>query len=714
MNNAASPPAEHPITPVTNIDTESVSICQLPTEQLLGADLFLNREISQIQFHLRVLEQAKDVSIPLLERFKFLLIFSNILDEFFEIRIAGIKKQAAFGQGNTTPDQIPPHKLLKVLSDICHHAVKEQYRTLNDFLFPALREQKIYFVRRSEWNEAQALWVKTYFREQVLPVMSPIALDPAHPFPKTANKTLNFIVSLDGKDAFGRQSGLAIVPAPRSLPRLIRFPDEVCSEGVHFVFLSAMIHAHAEDLFPGMKVTGCYQFRVTRNADLHLNEEIVQDLAIALRGELLSRRYGDEVRLEVSDNCPENLSSFLLKQFNLHEIDLYKVNGMVNLARMMGVTQLNIPELKYPPFMARIPRSLKARKNIFESVSQHDILLHHPFESFLPVIDFLRQAASDPHVLAIKQTIYRIGADSELLDILVEAAKNGKEVTAVVELRARFDEESNLEVAAKLQKAGAIVAYGIVGFKTHSKLTLIVRREGSKLRRYAHLGTGNYHMGNAKSYTDFSLLTADESICKDVHKIFQQLTSMGQKIKLQHLLLAPFTLLSSILALIEKETQAAEEQKPAQLIIKVNSLTEKQIIEQLYKASSAGVKITLIVRGICSLKPGIANLSENIEVFSIVGRFLEHSRIYYFYAGGEEKIYLSSADWMERNLFHRLETAFPILDPKLKTRVLQEGLLPYCKDNSQSWRMTHQGGYVRKASDTEEKFSAQDFLLKMQ
>ncbi len=684
-------------------------------EQLLGSELFLNREISQIQFHLRVLEQTKDENIPLLERFKFLLIFSNILDEFFEIRIAGLKKHVAFGPGSSSPDQTPPHKLLKALSDICHNAVTELYRILNDILFPALKEKNIYFVRRSEWNDQQQQWVKTYFREQVLPVMSPIALDPAHPFPKTANKTLNFIVSLEGKDAFGRQSGLAIVPAPRSLPRLIRFPDETCAGGVHFVFLSAMIHAHAEDLFPGMKVTGCYQFRVTRNADLHVNEEIVQDLAIALKGELLSRRYGDEVRLEVSDNCPDNLISFLLKQFNLHSDELYKVNGMVNLSRMMSVTQLNIPELKYPPFMPRIPRTVKARKNIFDSIQQQDILLHHPYESFLPVIDFLRQAAQDPQVLAIKQTIYRIGSDSSILDVLVDASKNGKEVTAVIELRARFDEESNLEIAAKLQKAGAIVAYGIVGFKTHCKMTLIVRREDNKLKRYVHLGTGNYHTANAKAYTDFSLLTAEEAICHDVHKIFQQLTGMGQKIKLQHLLLAPFTLHSSIIQLIEQEIQNAQKGKPAKIIIKINSLTEKNLIEALYKASNAGVKIILIVRGMCSLKPGKPQLSENIEVISIIGRFLEHSRIYYFQANGDEKLYLSSADWMERNLFHRVETCFPILDPKLKLRVLSEGLLPYIKDNAQAWRMLIDGSYQRitQENSSEEKFSAQEYLLKI-
>lgn len=679
---------------------------------LRDPDLYINRELSHLQFHLRVLHQALDESIPLLERLKFLLIFSTNLDEFFEIRVAGLKQQLRYDRRNPGPDGMMPEEVLQQISEFCHSAVEMQYSILNDILFPALRQENIRFIRRSEWTEEQTEWIRNYFREQVLPVMSPIGLDPAHPFPRLANKSLNFICSLEGKDAFGRQSGMAIVPAPRSLPRLIRLPEAICEEGDNFVFLSSMIHANADDLFPGMQVTGCYQFRVTRNADLNLDEDVVDDLAMALKGELIHRRYGDEVRLEVADNCPPELSKFLLRQFNLSDAELYQVNGMVNLARMMSITNLQRPKLQYPPFNPGVPKRINRNENIFEALNKGDVLLYHPYESFEPVVDFVRQAARDPDVVAIKQTLYRTGSKSEIMDLLLEAARNGKEVTTVVELRARFDEESNLEGAARLQNAGAIVAYGIVGYKTHAKMVLVIRREGDSLKRYVHLGTGNYHAGNARAYSDYGLLSADPSLGEDVHKIFHQLTGMGRAAKLKKILHAPFTLHSKLLAMIEQERQNALNGKPAYIKAKANAITERHVIESLYKASQAGVKIDLVIRGISCLKPGIPGVSENIRVRSIVGRFLEHTRLYYFYNDGNPRLYGASADFMERNLFNRVETSFPITDPDLVKRVEYEGLDVFWEDNTQAWDLLADGTYEKQQpAERENPVSAQMLLL---
>lgn len=507
------------------------------------SSLYIHRELSQLQFNIRVLEQALDESYPLLERLKFLLIFSSNLDEFFEIRIAGLKKQITFAREQAGADGLLPHQALARISELVHEQVSRQYRILNETLLPELAKHQIRFIRRRHWTLKIKTWVRRFFRDEIAPIITPIGLDPTHPFPLLVNKSLNFIVELEGMDAFGRDSGLAIIPAPRLLPRIIRLPEDVGGEGDNYVFLSSMIHAHADDLFPGMKVKGCYQFRLTRNADLSVDTEDVEDLARALRGELFSRRYGDAVRLEVVDTCPQNLTNYLLKQFGLSESELYKVSGPVNLTRLFSVTGLEShPELQYPPFTPAIPRLLQKKENLFNVLSKLDVLLMHPFESFTPVIDLLRQAAKDPNVLAIKQTLYRSGANSEIVDALVEAARNGKEVTAVIELRARFDEESNLQLASRLQQAGAVVIYGVVGFKTHAKMMLILRREDGELRRYAHLGTGNYHAGNARLYTDYSLLTADVALCEDLHKLFNQLIGMGKTLRMKKLLHAPFTL----------------------------------------------------------------------------------------------------------------------------------------------------------------------------
>jgi polyphosphate kinase len=666
----------------------------VPARDLNDSRLYINRELSQLQFNIRVLNQALDERTPLLERLKFLLIFSRNMDEFFEIRVAGLKGQIALDHELIGQDGIPPRRALAEISEIAHRQIERQYTILNERILPELAEQGIRIVRRTQWTHKQKLWVRRYFREEVAPLVTPIGLDPTHPFPLLVNKSLNFIVRLEGVDAFGRDSGLAIVPAPRVLPRLIRMPEAICEGGDNYVLLSSMIHAHAEELFPGMQVLGCYQFRLTRNADLSLDPEDVEDLALALRGELYSRRFGDAVRLEVADNCPKDLTDHLLKQFGLSESELYEVNGPVNLARLFRIaSEAGYPQLQYLPFTPVLPKALKHAEDLFQVISKQDVLLLHPYESFSPVIDLLRQAAKDPQVLAIKQTLYRTNANSEIVDALVDAARAGKEVTAVVELRARFDEESNLTLASRLQQAGAMVIYGVVGIKTHAKLMLIQRREGSELVRYSHMGTGNYHTGNARLYTDYSLLTSDEALCEDVHKLFSQLTGMGKVLRMKKLLHAPFTLKKALLELIARETAHAEAGKPAQIIIKVNALTEPKLIRALYKASIAGVSIDLIVRGVCCLRPGVEGVSQNIRVRSIIGRFLEHSRAYWFANDGEPALYLSSADLMERNLDRRVESAFPIEGKKLQQKV-RDVLQLYLNDNTSALLMQSDGQYV--------------------
>lgn len=671
-------------------------------------DRYINRELSILDFHLRVLEQAVDPLHPLLERMNFLLIFSRNLDEFFEIRVAGVMEQLDLGNESRSPDGLTPKQVLDQISKTAHAAIEHQYRILNQEILPKLREEDICFLRRGELTPTQSAWVKKYFQEQVAPVLTPISLDPAHPFPRLVNKSLNFIVTLEGKDAFGRQIDLAVVPAPRSLPRVVRLPDELTGGKEHHVMLSAIIHEHVSDLFPGMTATGCYQFRVTRNADLALNED-VEDLAKALKGELNSRRFGRAVRLEVTHNCPKPIYEYLLNEFDLEEEQLYKVDGPVNLARLLS--NFKRPHLRYDSHTPAIPKVLKKSENIFSAMQKQDILLHHPFESFAPVINLLREAARDPQVLAIKQTLYRSGADSEIVQVLAEAARNGKEVTAVIELRARFDEESNIAVANVLQEAGAVVVYGIVGYKTHAKMILVVRRENNKLVRYVHLGTGNYHAGNARIYTDYGLLTTDKELCEDVHRIFQELTGMGKMAKLKKLLHAPFTLHAQLVNYIDEEIANAKAGKPAQIIVKVNALTEMQLINKLYEASQAGVQIDLIIRSICCLRPGLPGLSENIRVRSIVGRFLEHTRVYYFSNNGNPRIYCSSADWMDRNLFNRVEACFPIEDPALKKRIYEQGLLTYMQDNQQAWLLQGDGTWVRaQPAEGETPHNAQRLL----
>ncbi|OQY53617.1 MAG: polyphosphate kinase 1 [Candidatus Parabeggiatoa sp. nov. 2] len=676
-------------------------------------ELYINRELSLLAFHKRVLAQAKDQKMPLLERLRFLCIASTNLDEFFELRVAGLKQQVAVGSVQAGPDNLSPQETLNRISVAAHEFVEEQYRLLNEHLLPALEQEGIYFLKRDCWNKAQSKWVRDNYDNELWPILSPIGLDPAHPFPRILNKSLNFIVSLKGKDAFGRDSGMAVVQAPRSLPRFIQVPPELSEHPYDFVFLSSVIHAHVEYLFPGMTVTGCYQFRVTRNSELFVDEEEIDDLLRALEGELPGRRYGDTVRLEVADNCPEKMINFLLKHFKLNQQDVYQANGPVNLNRLLSLADLvNRPDLKYPSFKPGIPSSLG--RNLFSTIREGDILLHHPFQSFTPVIDFVRQAATDPQVLAIKQTLYRSGPDSVLVDALVDAARSSKEVTVVVELRARFDEEANIRLANRLQEAGAHVVYGVVGYKTHAKMILVVRREGKKLKRYVHLGTGNYHDRTARVYTDYGLLTCDEDIGEDVHKMFMQLTTLGRGAKLKKLLQSPFSLHAGLIKRIEREASAARKGKPAHIMAKINALVESETIQALYRASAAGVKIELIVRGICCLKPGLPEISENIHVRSIIGRFLEHTRCFYFLNGGKPEVFCASADWMVRNLHKRIEECFPLETPELKQRVIEQGLKLYLEDNSQAWVLDSEGNYTRLSpEDDTQVVSAQQTLLQM-
>lgn len=662
---------------------------------LTQPELYLNRDLSLLEFNRRVLEQAKDEDVPLLERLRFLCISSSNLDEFFEIRVAGMKQKEASRTALTGPENMTPSEVLQQISLRAHDLVAEQYRVLNDVLIPALEKEKIRFVRRSDWNEQQVAWVKSYFEQELLPVLSPLGLDPAHPFPRILNKSLNFIVTLKGKDAFGRSSGMAVVQAPRALPRLIQLPDSAGSGPHDYVFLSSVIHAHVDDLFPGMKVMGCYQFRVTRNSDLFVDEEEVDDLLRAMEGELPARRYGDAVRLEVADNCPADVANFLYTHFGLQEADLYTVNGPVNLNRLMALPDMvDRAELKYAPFVSSIPQRLSVGASIFQVLNEGDILLHHPFESFVPVLDLLRQAAADPNVLAIKQTLYRTGPNSLVVDALVEAARRGKEVTVVVELRARFDEEANIALANRLQEAGAHVVYGVVGYKTHAKMLLVVRRENGRLRHYVHLGTGNYHVRTARIYTDYGLLTCDRDIGEDVHQLFLQLTSLGRFGKQRKMLQSPFTLHKGLLERIEREAELARKGKGGRIIAKMNALVEREVIKALYAASQAGAQIDLIVRGICCLRPGVPGVSDNIRVRSIIGRFLEHTRVFYFHNAGQDELFLSSADWMDRNLLQRVETCFPIEDKALRKRVLND-IDFYLEDNCQAWLLQSDGNYVQ-------------------
>ncbi|SFC40605.1 polyphosphate kinase 1 [Collimonas sp. OK412] len=660
----------------------------------------LNRELGVLAFNERVLAQAEDPAVPLLERLRFVCITSSNLDEFSEIRMSGLQEQIRVAVDGVTPDGMSLQHAYSTISERAQKLVARQYALFNDVLLPALNAEGIAFYQESEWNEEQTAWAHEFFKTELLPVLTPIGLDPAHPFPRVLNKSLNFAVKLSGKDAFGRETELAIVQAPRVLPRLVRMPEHLSAHAYGFVLLSSFMQRFVGELFPGLSIGGCYQFRVTRNSDLFVDEDEVTDLRLALQGELPTRQLGNAVRLEVADGTPASLVQRLLNQNGLAPGDCYRVNGAVNLVRLMPLPDLvDRPDLKFTPHAPVLPKAFVTGASVFDIIDQQDVLLHHPYESFQPVLELLQQAAIDPDVLAIKQTIYRTGNDSPLMSALMQAAKNGKEVTVVLELMARFDEETNIGWAAKLEAVGAHVVYGVFGYKTHAKMLLIVRRKRHakhmRLKRYVHLGTGNYHPKTARLYTDFGLMTNDDKICEDVHNVFQQLTGFGKQVALKRLWQSPFTLHANVLHAIQKEVDAAKAGKQGYIIAKMNALLEPTVIEALYLASQAGVKIQLLIRGVCALQPGVPGLSENIKVRSVIGRFLEHHRVFYFYADGEEHVMLSSADWMDRNLFRRIETAFPILDGKLKRRVIEESLLVHLQDNASAWDMDSDGGYHR-------------------
>jgi polyphosphate kinase len=675
-------------------DSPIVTRARLPAVSV--PERFLDRELSQLAFSERVLAQAAREDVPLAERLRYVCIVSSILDEFFEVRMSDLIDEM-LESGGWGP-AAPQWESFVRVSERAHALVERQYRLFNEVLTPALAKRRIVILSHGQRNSQQRKWVAEYFEREVRPLLSPIGLDPSHPFPLLMNKALNFVVQIEGKDAFGRPSSTAVLKVPRVLPRVIPLPAKLAPGTQAFVMLSSVIRAHLADVFPGRSVPGFSQFRVTRDSDLWVDEREVKNLRQALRMELTQRHYGAAVRLEVLRSCPQHLENLLREQFALPNEAVYRVDGPVNLVRLNElVDHLKQPALRWPPFTPAWPAKLKLGVPFFERLRAGDLLLHHPFESFEPVIEFLRQAALDPKVVALRMTLYRTGATSILVDLLIEAARRGKEVTVVVELKARFDEEANIGLAERLEKEGAQVVYGVVGLKTHAKLLLVLRREGEgkrqKLVQYAHLGTGNYHPTTTKLYTDFGMLTAEPAICRDVERVFMHLTSLAKVEKLTHLWLAPFSLHKQVLAAIAREVAWVKKGKPGRIIAKMNALIDEATINALYAASNAGVRIDLVVRGACALRPGVRGLSENIAVRSIIGRLLEHHRIYYFRNGGADDVFLSSADWMGRNLFRRIEVAWPVLDVKLKQRVLDEGLKPYLEDTAEAWVLGADGVY---------------------
>ena len=672
----------------------------------------LCRELSLLAFNRRVLAQARDEGVPLLERLRFLCIVSSNLDEFFEVRMAWLKKESQLNPHALLDNGTTPAETMAAAAAEAKKLIQEQYELFNQELIPALRQEGIFFYPRRQWTEQQRAWIESYFDRELLPILTPLGLDPAHPFPRLLNKSLNFVVSLSGKDAFGRASGMAVVQAPRILPRVVKLPEEL-SEGHGFVLLSSILHAYVHKLFPGMDVEGCYQFRLTRNSELTVDEEDLTNLRAAVQTELRERQYGDEVRLEVADNCPPHVAEFLLAQCNLSPNELYQVVGPVNLVRLMAVPDMvDRPDLKFAPFSPGLPKDVRKDQPMPEVLKQHDVLLHHPYQSIAPTVRFIQEAAADPDVVAIKMTIYRTGTHSDLARALIAAANAGKQVTVVVELMARFDEENNVNWARRLESAGAHVVYGVFGYKVHAKMALVIRREGGYLKRYAHLGTGNYHQGTSRIYTDFGLLTADEAITADVNAIFMEITGLGQPTRLNKLYQSPFTLSPMLLERIAAETAEARAGRPARIIAKMNSLIEPGIIRALYEASRAGVQIDLIVRGMCTLRPGVPGLSENIRVRSIIGRLLEHSRVFYFHSGGREELFIASADWMGRNFFRRIEICTPVENPAIKQRIMREALTLALADNRKAWLMQPDGSYVRAtAQEGEEGLDMQETLL---
>ena len=671
------------------------------------APALISRERSILEFNRRVLAQARRKDVPLLERLRYICIVSSNMDEFFEVRFADALEAARL------TDELDDDEDLARAVVEAHALIDEQYRVFNEEVMPALAAERIVIVNHADRTEAQRQWVSQFFHREVQPLLMPLGLDPAHPFPQVANKSLNFIAQLAGADAFGRENSIAIIKVPRVLPRIIRLPDRLTDGHQAFVMLTSVIRAHLAELFPGRQVLAFSQFRVTRDSDLDVDEDDVTNLRQALRSELTTRHYGREIRLEVVNTCPPELAQFLLNQFDLPPAALYRVNGPVNLVRMNTLIDLAVaPKLRFPPHeptwpAAQLPRS----RRVMDCMAERDILLHQPFESFDPVVKFLREAVEDPKVLAIKQTIYRTGTESVLMELLIEAARRGKEVLAVVELKARFDEEANINWAERLERVGVQVVYGIVGLKTHAKLLLATRKEGRHMVRYAHLSTGNYNSKTARLYTDLGFLTTDPEITADADAVFRHLASLNPLDRTKRLLVAPFDLQSTLVELMQKVAGAARAGRPARIVAKFNALTDPVLIGALLEAGQAGAEIDLIVRGACMLPPGVPGLSERIRVRSVVGRFLEHTRVLYFRWGESERdeaLYLSSADWMTRNMLRRIEIAWPVRDPALRQRVIDECLVPYLHDGRDAWVLESDGRYRRAGEDG---LSAQQALV---
>jgi polyphosphate kinase len=653
---------------------------------------FLDRDHSILAFNERVLDWAKRADVPLLERLRYLCIVSSNLDEFFEVRAAPhlTAAQAGNQKGLYTA------RTFADVSSLAHDMVARQYMLYNDELLPEFGRQGIRVLSHGERDDEQRRWVKHYFEGQVRPLLVPVGLDPSHPFPQVANKSLNFIVRLGGLDAFGRANEIAIVKVPRVLPRFIAMPGRLSHKGLLFVSLSSVIRAHLHELFPGREVGQFSQFRVTRHSDLAVDEDDVKNLRTALRQGLEQRHYGQAVRVEVSAGCSAYLSNFLLTQFNLPELALYRVHGPVNLVRLTQLVDLiDRPELLFPRYTPCYPQQLHSGQSFFERLRVGDVSIHQPFESFDGVLEFLREAVSDPDVLAIKQTIYRTGADSKLMGLLREAVRRGKEVTVVVELKARFDEEANINWAEMLESVGAQVVYGVVGLKTHAKMLLVTRREGKLLRRYGHLSTGNYNPRTARLYTDISYLTAEPKLTADMDQVFVHLASQSRLPKLNHLWLAPFHLQRKLIEKIDALGEAALAGKETRIVAKMNALTDEALILALVRAGQRGVKIDLIVRGACMLPAQVPGVTDNIRVRSVIGRFLEHSRVFYFRCAGEETLLLSSADWMNRNMLRRIELAWPVTDAVIRQRIIDECLVAYLHDGCDAWDLQADGSYVR-------------------
>ena len=657
---------------------------------------FLNRELSWLEFNQRVLDEALDPRTPLLERVKFFCITSSNLDEFFEVRVAGIKQQIESDVVERSVDGLTATECFRAINRRVRRLVEAQFRCWREQLVPTLATKGIRFLDVGELSGGDRVWVESYYQKEVRPVLTPLGLDPAHPFPQLLNKTLNLIVQVELKQNGVEQRRLAVVQVPRALPRLVKLPREDSRQ--EYVFLAHVIGDYLGDLFPGAKLLGHWQFRVTRNSELYIDEEDVANLLKAVEAELHNRRKGEAVRLEVAADCPPEIRAELLEKLHLTEDDLYVIDGPINPVRLMAIVEGDhSPELRDPPFIAPAAPALRDVTDLFPAIRERDVLLHHPFDSFSSVVDFLTRAAEDPEVLAIKMTLYRTGGDPRIVGALMNAVRNGKQVTAVVELKARFDEANNIAWARRLEEAGVHVVYGLVGYKIHAKMTLVVRRDPDGIRRYVHLATGNYNATTARFYTDLGLFTCQPDFGEDVASLFNLLTGICQFQDTRKLLVAPFELHARMLKLIAREAANARRGLPARIIAKMNSLVDRGVIEALYRASQAGVKIDLIVRGICCLRPGVAGVSENITVRSVVDRFLEHSRIFYFENACQPEIFVGSADWMPRNFFRRVEVVFPIEDGNLRDRVKHEVLDRVLADNVKARVLGADGVYHQLA-----------------